>query len=148
MGAANNGEPVSQKSNRIKSDSKIRTSNLSVGNCSALAIAAESPQRRGLLGHRERQSDRRKLLPATMSPTANACGLVAESATASLRAGTPKKNSLENQSKNNFIRITWFYIETIFPVIQKFDRLIIFIFFILNLIYVVYWYLFLFLLAF
>ena len=50
--------------------------------CFALAIAAESPQRRRPPGHRERQSDLRKLLTATMSPTANDCGLVAESATA------------------------------------------------------------------
>ena len=49
---------------------------LCVSDCSG------KPAKAGALGLRERQSDRRKLLPATMSPTASACVLGAESATA------------------------------------------------------------------
>jgi len=56
----------------------------------ALGIVAKTPQRRRLLGHRERQSDRRKLLSATMSPAANDCGVVAESPTA--KPERPNKN--------------------------------------------------------
>ena len=47
----------------------------------------------GALGHRERQSDRRKLLSATMSPKTPACGDVAESPTASVTSrGAQIKN--------------------------------------------------------
>ena len=49
---------------------------LRVSDCSGKPAKAEA------VGAQERQSDRRKLLTATMSPTANDCGLVAESATA------------------------------------------------------------------
>jgi len=58
-----------------------------VSGCSA------NPAKAGALGHRERQSDRRKLLPATMSPMAPACGVAAESATASLRSRNAQNNN-------------------------------------------------------
>jgi len=54
---------------------------------------SENHAKAGALGHKERQSDRRKLLPATMSHIANACGVVAESATASLRSRNAQKNN-------------------------------------------------------
>jgi hypothetical protein len=49
---------------------------LRVSDCSGKPAKAEAA------GAQEWQSDRRKLLSTTMSPTANDCGLVAESATA------------------------------------------------------------------
>jgi len=42
---------------------------------------SENTAKEEALGHRERQSDRRKLLSATMSPIATDCGVVAESPT-------------------------------------------------------------------
>ncbi len=63
------------------------TDNFRVSDCS------ENHAKAGALGHRERQSDRRKLLSATMSPMAHACGVAAKSAAGEAqRAGTPKKN--------------------------------------------------------
>jgi len=53
----------------------------------------------GALGHRERQSDRRKLLSATMSPMASACGVVAESPTASVASRGAQKNKKKENSK-------------------------------------------------
>ena len=66
-------------------------------NIFALAIVAESPQRRRPQGLRERQSDRRKLLTATMRPAANDCVLVAESATAKPERPNKNKNLLYNE---------------------------------------------------
>jgi len=65
----------------------------STTNCSLRQGLSENTAKAGALGHRERQSDRRKLLSATMSPMANACGVVAESpAGERSEPGRPNKN--------------------------------------------------------
>jgi len=45
--------------------------------CLRVSDCSENPAKALALGHREQQSDRRKLLSATMSPIGTTCGVVA-----------------------------------------------------------------------